>query len=171
MDVPSIGEVYHYSKVVCYFGGLGRPFNLKANDLESDRCWFNRAWTLQEASEEIMIGGDTDDEGAVDDDIQRWLPEQLSLLRKVQGARNVFHVLSQMQSRVSTNNVDKVAGLAYLVGSVSIPAYYEKQSEEDAWTALVNVMWKYLREQLLFAYPGPGDRKQDMETVMEAGLN
>ncbi|KAK0446955.1 uncharacterized protein EV420DRAFT_1569127 [Desarmillaria tabescens] len=130
VDVPTIGGIYRQTKIVCYFGSLGRPFkDLKADDFER----------------------------TIEEDIQRRLHEQLTLLRKLQDARNVFHVLLQMQSRVSTNRVDKVAGLAHLLRSISIPAYYEKRSEEDAWTALVNVMWKCLREQLLFGYPGPGD--------------
>lgn len=96
--------------------------NLKESDFDSDRCWVNGAWTLQETSEKTIIGRDTGDDRAIEDDIQRRLREELSLLRKLQGAENVFHAL---------------LGLAYLLGSVSIPAYYEKQSEEDAWTVLI----------------------------------
>ncbi|PBK58629.1 hypothetical protein ARMSODRAFT_983682 [Armillaria solidipes] len=36
-------------------------------------------------------------------------------------------------------------------------AYYETQSEEDAWTALVNVMGPVFRAHLLFLYPSPGN--------------
>ncbi len=48
VDVPTIGWVYHGAyEVVCYFSGLGRPPT--TIDLESDRCWFNRACTLKGA--------------------------------------------------------------------------------------------------------------------------
>ncbi len=49
LDVPTIGSVYaRDAPVVCYFNGLGRPLHLTLSDFESDRCWFRRAWTLQE---------------------------------------------------------------------------------------------------------------------------
>lgn len=62
------------------------------------------------------------------------------------------------KKRVSTNPVDKVTGLAYLFWSVrEIPAYYETQSLEDVWTALVGVMLGLHRANLFFLYPDPGD--------------
>ncbi len=57
--MPTIGHVYRIAeKVVCYFSGLGRPLSFTAADFESDRCWFRRAWTLQEISGQWIIGGD-----------------------------------------------------------------------------------------------------------------
>ncbi|KAK0455302.1 uncharacterized protein EV420DRAFT_594194 [Desarmillaria tabescens] len=61
LDVPTIGNVYHDNTVVCYLNGLGRPLNLTAGYLESDRCWFRRAWTLQEIGVRRIIVGDTPD--------------------------------------------------------------------------------------------------------------
>ncbi|KAK0476775.1 hypothetical protein IW261DRAFT_1490038 [Armillaria novae-zelandiae] len=46
LDVPTIGKVYAHEPSVCYLSGLGRPLTLKEGDLESDRSWFRRAWTL-----------------------------------------------------------------------------------------------------------------------------
>ncbi|KAK0494145.1 hypothetical protein EDD18DRAFT_1177812 [Armillaria luteobubalina] len=135
VDVPTIGHVYlTASRVVCYFSGLGRPLIIKPGDFESDRSWFRRAWTLQEICEDPIIAGDTG---------LTHIP--------------VFAVLSHMQNRCSTNPVDKVAGLGYLLWSGEIPAYYETQSEEDAWMALVAVMSPLNQAQLLFMYPRPGD--------------
>ncbi|KAK0439954.1 uncharacterized protein EV420DRAFT_1733408 [Desarmillaria tabescens] len=59
VDVPTIGAIYRNTErmMVYYLSGLGRPFCLKAEDLESDRCWFRRAWTLQEVSVEYIIAG------------------------------------------------------------------------------------------------------------------
>ena len=49
VDVPTIGNVYRYTKgVFCYLNGFGRPLDLSQCNSESDRFWFNRAWTLQE---------------------------------------------------------------------------------------------------------------------------
>ncbi|KAK0436326.1 uncharacterized protein EV420DRAFT_238848 [Desarmillaria tabescens] len=70
---------------------------------------------------------------------------------------HVFEALKSMRNRVSTNPVDKVAGLAYVMVSEAIPAYYESQSLEDAWTALVNSMLNKCRGQLFYFYPEPGN--------------
>ncbi|PBK58833.1 hypothetical protein ARMSODRAFT_1010000 [Armillaria solidipes] len=144
VDVPTIGAVYKMAKkVVCYISGLGRPLSLRPGDFESDRCWFRRAWTLQEISMDPIIGGDTGNDRTMDEVMQARLETDMASL--------------QMQKRVSTNPVDKVAGLAYLLRSDVIPAYYEAYSEEDAWTALVDVMLDEFRADLLFRYPKPGN--------------
>ncbi|SJK98158.1 uncharacterized protein ARMOST_01419 [Armillaria ostoyae] len=163
VDVPTIGAVYEMAeKVVCYVSGLGRPLSLKPGDLESDRCWFRRAWTLQEISRDPIIGGDTGNDRAMDEVIQARFETDLASLREMRGQAhfNVFgrpSALSEMQKRVSTNPVDKVAGLGYLLNSNRIPAYYEAHSEEDAWTALVDVMHDESRAELFFRYPKPGN--------------
>ncbi|PBK58951.1 hypothetical protein ARMSODRAFT_851361, partial [Armillaria solidipes] len=158
VDVPTIGSAYDQSarRVVCYFSGLGHPLNLKACDFESNRSWFKRAWTLQEitASGDPIIGGETGDDGIMEEAVRARIQKQLSLSQYLGG--NVVKKLSAMQKRVSTNLVDRIAGLTYLLDTESIPAYYEAQAEEDAWMALVAVMWDRLRGQLFFWYPKPG---------------
>lgn len=62
----------------------------------------------------------------------------LSLSQLWHNTGNMYDVLSEMQRRVSTHPVDKIAGMAYLLFSESIPAYYGTQSEEDAWMALMD---------------------------------
>ncbi|KAK0226542.1 hypothetical protein IW262DRAFT_1294719 [Armillaria fumosa] len=163
VDVPTIGAVYERAKkVVCYFSGLGRPLSLKPGDFESDRCWFRRAWTLQEISDDPIIGGDTVNATAMEEVVQAKFETDLESLRAMR-RQALYHAfgrpsaLSEMQKRVSTNPVDKVAGLAYLLRSDRIPAYYEARSEEDAWTALVDVIHEEFRAELFFRYPTPGD--------------
>ncbi len=152
VDVPTIGGVYdnRLAGVVFYLSGLGRPLNSKADDLESDRCWFKRAWTLQEMNEdhEVIIGGDTGD--------KELKAKYESLLWSLKHTGRTYAVLSQMQKRVSTKSVDKVVGLAYLLRLDFMPAY-EKQSEENAWTVLVAAAGGWSQAELLFLYPKPGD--------------
>ncbi|KAK0224931.1 hypothetical protein EDD85DRAFT_981189 [Armillaria nabsnona] len=108
------------------------------------------AWTLQEINQNPIIGGNTGDEG-----LQARFEEKISSLQH--NTYRLYDVLSEMQKRVSTHPVDKIAGMAYVVGSGSIPAYYGKQSEEDAWIALVDMIPDWSQADLLFLYPKPGD--------------
>ncbi|KAK0449803.1 uncharacterized protein EV420DRAFT_1219826, partial [Desarmillaria tabescens] len=163
LDVPTIGAMYYDSWVVCYLSGLGRPLSLKDGDLESNRCWFRRAWTLQEVGRERMIAGDTPD-GPLHAKHKdgKYETELLIKFHKLwQSMENiswgVFEALESMQNRVSAKPVDKVAGLAFLMRSRTIPAYYMSQSPEEAWSSLVNSMDMGPWGLLFFWYPEPGN--------------
>ncbi|KAK0217536.1 hypothetical protein EDD85DRAFT_369250 [Armillaria nabsnona] len=163
LDVPTIGCMYKYQKVVIYLSGLGRPLRLKDGDLDSDQNWFRRAWTLQEVGFQHIIAGDMPDgpmhAQLIDDKtyetalLTRFYKELDSVERSTDC---IFSVLVNMQKRVSTNPVDRVAGLAFLLQSHVIPAYHESESLEDAWMALVNTMAPRMRAAFLFVYPGVG---------------
>ncbi len=165
LDVPTIGFVYNAAnKVVIYLSGLGQPLSLKDGDLDSDQCWFRRAWTVQEVGRwDRMIAGDTpdgpmharptDEDGNYETDLLTRFHKQL---KSVQEHSGLFGSLAEMQKRVSTNPVDKVAGLAFPLNTGTIPAYYESESLEDAWTALVDAISSWMRAKFLFEYPGAG---------------
>ncbi len=179
--MPTIGYVYRnhdaQAKVVWYLNGLGRPLSLKAGDLESDRCWFRRAWTLQEVGRRKIIGGDTPDgpmhakpidgDGNYEDDI---LTRFHKNLKSVENSWGIFGALAAMQERVSTNPVDKVAGLSFCLLTGQVPAYYERQSLEDAWSALVDTMNQFSRCQLLFLYPEPGNANKKWRPSWEQAM-
>ncbi|KAK0500886.1 hypothetical protein EDD18DRAFT_1067914 [Armillaria luteobubalina] len=175
VDVPTIGAVYRYQNVVCYLSGLGRPLTLKEGDLESDQCWFRRAWTLQEIGKERVIAGDTPDgplhakcnDGKYETELLTRFHKQLQYTC---GLFWMHDVLGEMRKRVSTNPVDKIAGLASLTESKSIPAYYESASLEHAWTALVNSMRKSYRAQLFLLCPEPGDRSPKWRPSWEQAM-
>ncbi|KAK0244856.1 hypothetical protein EDD85DRAFT_876434, partial [Armillaria nabsnona] len=164
LDIPTIGYVYNNAQVVIYLSGLGLPLSLKEGDLDSDRCWFRCAWTLQEVGEKRIIAGDTSDgplhakpidkDGGYETELLRRFHMQLASTQDCH--RGIFSRLTDMQRRVSTNPVDKVAGLAFLLNSMTIPAYHESESLEDAWTALVNSMISVMRASFLLLYPGVG---------------
>ncbi|PBK79142.1 hypothetical protein ARMGADRAFT_185164 [Armillaria gallica] len=166
LDVPTIGRLYNagiLGKVVIYLSGLGRPLRLKDGDLDSDRNWFRRAWTLQEVGDERIIAGDTPDgpmhaqridgRGYETALLSRFHKELDSVKR---GAGYIFAVLAHMQKRVSTNLVDRVAGLAFPLQPYVLPAYHESETLEDAWTALVNAMVPGMQAPFLLVYPGVG---------------
>ncbi|KAK0429556.1 hypothetical protein EV421DRAFT_546366 [Armillaria borealis] len=165
LDVPTIGMAYHNCKVHCYLSGLGRPLSVTEDYFRSDCCWFNRAWTLQEVGHQgYEICGVTPD-GPLDaksDQDGNYGSEVLTTFhQKRRGLTRLdlqpFNVLAEMRRRVSTNPVDKIAGMAMLMWSSTIPAYYESQSLEDAWTALVNTIISDTRAHLFFWYPEPGN--------------
>ncbi|KAK0456819.1 hypothetical protein EV421DRAFT_1896018 [Armillaria borealis] len=163
LDVPTIGAIYFCAHVVCYLSGLGLPLSLKEGDLDSDRCWFRRAWTVQEVGWERTIAGDTpdgplhaepiDEAGNYKDKMLTNFQRQLKSAEMTHG---LYGVLSVMQDRISTYPVDKVAGLAFSLKTDSISAYYESQSLEDAWTALINEMNWDNQCELFSTYPEPG---------------
>ncbi|KAK0500891.1 hypothetical protein EDD18DRAFT_1280172 [Armillaria luteobubalina] len=163
LDVPTIGRVYKFEDVVCYLSGLGRPLTLKEGDLESDRSWFRRAWTLQEIGSWRVIAGDTPD-GPLHTECKdgEYETELLTRFHKQLQSMTCYSIrmcdaLMEMRTRVSTNPVDKIAGLAFLMRSRSIPAYYESATLEDAWTALVDSMHAWCRAELFVSCPEPGD--------------
>ncbi len=163
LDVPTIGHLYDGADVVIYLGGLGRPLTLNDGDLDNDRCWFRRAWTVQEVGYSRVIAGDMPDGPMHAKHRKRKYETELltrfhNQRRSIRGIKySVFGALEEMQHRVSTNPVDKVAGLAFLMRSEMIPAYYEGESLEDAWTALVNLSAGGSRAELFSFYPEPGN--------------
>ncbi len=168
VDVPTIGSLYRppVRTVVYYLSGLGRPLSFKPGDLENERNWFNRAWTLQETAWQPIIGGSTDVDLITDNDVKAKLKEKLQSVESIRAA-DVFYFLWQMQIRKSTKPLDKVAGLAYLLcggfildSKHHIPVYDETQSQEDAWDMLVAAMKPEHKLELLFFYPETGNRPQ-----------
>ncbi|KAK0481215.1 hypothetical protein EDD18DRAFT_1030317, partial [Armillaria luteobubalina] len=163
LDVPIIGVIYQFSSVVIYMSGLGLPLSLKEGDLDSDRCWFRRAWTVQEVGFERIIAGDTpngpmhakpiDNDGNYETAVLTRFHKKLGTLHS---NPDIFSVLVAMRDRVSTNPVDRVAGLVLATIPRVIPAYYESRSLEGAWIALVNTTGHTQRGLLFFQYPGIG---------------
>ncbi len=79
-------------------------------------------------------------------------------LWKMRRSHLVFDVLSEMKNRVSTNRLDKVAGLGYILDLKYLPMYDSSRSEEDSWATLVDAMFRSSQATLLFLYPEPGNR-------------
>ncbi len=156
VDVPIIGWVYYGARVVCYFSGLGRPLPLAPDYFSSDRCWFRRAWTLQEITDDTIIGGETADD-IMEEEVRKMFDEQLARLRGLQTRDLVLELLLEMQNRVSTKSLDKVAGLAYLLNTKFIPIYNAEKSDEEAWEMLMDAMSSGSRAELLFYFPEPGN--------------
>ncbi len=156
LDVPTIGWVYaNPTRVVCYFNGLGRPLDLTLDDFESEQCWFRRAWMLQEITNDAIIGGETEDD-IMDKEVRKTFDEQLARLRDIRTQNMALELVLEMQNRVSTKPLDKVAGLAYLLHLRSIPIYNAEKSDADAWEVLMDAMFPSRRAELFFYFPEHG---------------
>ncbi|KAK0477240.1 hypothetical protein IW261DRAFT_1400995 [Armillaria novae-zelandiae] len=162
LDVPTIGAVYEDPKVVCYLSGLGWPLTLNEGDLESDQSWFRLAWMLQEVGVRRVIAGDTPD-GPLHAECKdgEYATELLTRFHKKLQDTHDWHwlheILMEMWTWVSTNPVDKIVGLAFLMESQWIPAYSESTASSHAWTALVDSMDELAWGQLFMSCPEPGD--------------
>ncbi|PBK71743.1 hypothetical protein ARMSODRAFT_954582, partial [Armillaria solidipes] len=202
LDVPTIGNAYAAGKVVCYFSGLGRPLkqgcddSLEEGHFDSNRSWFKRTWTLQETSDDWMIGGDTGDK-IVNGEVRERFKSQLSSVEKVTAGEYayLFDSLSLVRDRAAENEVDRVAALAYFLPcytipaahdgtrpstsvtgsppgeptSVHMPAYSEKESPDDAWTALVKAIAH--RSEMLFLYHEPGPEPHAWRPSWDQAMN
>ncbi len=136
-------------------------FGLKTADFESKTCWFSRAWTLQETQRRMIIGGDTGDDRFMEKGMRTRIMESTVLTGGgcwCRGHANtcVSCLVRDARSGASTNPVDRVAGLSYLLWTDELPAYHAAQSAEDAWTALVDEMDVTYRGGIFFLYPKPG---------------
>ena len=139
---------------------------MKDGDLDSNRNWFRRAWTLQEVGNYMgIIAGDMPDGpmhaqridgGNYKTALLTRFHKELHSVERHPG--HMFAALADMQKHVLTNPVDRVAGLAFPLQPSTIPAYHESETLEDAWTALVNEMCSVIRAHFLLVYPGVGDR-------------
>ncbi|KAJ3557364.1 hypothetical protein NM688_g1513 [Phlebia brevispora] len=182
MDIPTVGSIYRCARIMTYLNGLGRPFEIE--DPASEKHWLNRAWTLQEANVQTVIGGLTPHSpfqsitkgpcpGSASH-VQRFYDNILTMLHvKMKQRSNVFDVLEAMLSRKASYEVDRIAGLAHFLCSEYLPAYIRDgisasswvtigrfgADVEQTWDRLVRAMDKQYRLQLACKYPVPGDGK------------
>ncbi|GJE96065.1 hypothetical protein PsYK624_122580 [Phanerochaete sordida] len=136
-DIPMIGRIYN-ARLPCvtYFNGLGLPLQLDDATLRSETHWLNRVWTLQEGTEEWLPGGLTD---AVlgSDDARTFFQETI----KSSMSRDRTAAVAAIQQRHCTTELDRVHGLAYVLGCETLPIYDLDVTPDDAWVLLL----KHLR--------------------------
>ncbi|EJD37190.1 hypothetical protein AURDEDRAFT_73484 [Auricularia subglabra TFB-10046 SS5] len=164
VDVPTIGRVYQHAYAIAhYYSGLGRPF--RVGDMSDDRHWLNRAWTLQETGEHSFIAGvapysPLPTDGAVfSDPLVREFYERRSLTEPAMGTTSCA-LIACMRHRAATSELDKIAGLGYILPSASkaLPAYIVGQSAKDAWELLIKSIHPTSRGDIFFQFPRPNNR-------------
>lgn len=163
LDVPTLGHVYRhdrYQTTVVYFNGLGRPFDIRRDVLDSPFHWFNRAWTLQETTLNWLPGGlSTALSGYADGPyfMKRMHDAQMALGLwgpRPPGFLDLLHAMKSRPGFAHKKPFDRVAALAYLLPCPTRPMYDESWMDaERAWDALVESMSQTDRLELLLFYP------------------
>ena len=179
LDVPTIGNIYRAAaKIVRYFNGLGVPFS---NDGWGDsRHWLCRAWTLQEiASEKNTINGaiprDLRDpsqrcvflnsQGTVSGKLIKFrsaISPVIQLAAQVDSVYgcDIYELAREMAGRQSTEPLDKLSGLFYLLHTTKLPCYDEHKTGEDIWRECFHLLPLERRVEILFNFPYRGSDKQ-----------
>ena len=153
LDVSTIGYIYqgwpNSRPCVVYFNGLGLPLDTSPELLESDRHWFNRAWTLQETLESWLPGGLTGEPLASGRDFFLRLR---MLVRSMGSTEKRAEFIQDLTRRHCTKELDKVSGLAYYLGCRTLPVYDESLSVESAWALLIRHMSETERIRMFLEY-------------------
>ncbi|GJE89416.1 hypothetical protein PsYK624_055170 [Phanerochaete sordida] len=146
VDVPTIGYVYrgHPQDRPCatYFNGLGLPLDMAPDALESETHWLNRVWTLQETLPSNIPCGLTGLLPPVDTGITALFSQHAALLRQIPERRHVRGdsggmLVQELQRRSCSNELDRITGLAYIIGCETLPVYRADADVEGAWQQLL----------------------------------
>ncbi|GJE88345.1 HET-like protein [Phanerochaete sordida] len=150
LDVPTIGHIYSDPTRCCvtYFNGLGLPFDPSPSVVLSARHWISRVWTVQEGTPAWLPGGLT---GAASAAAQAFFQVNLprAILARDQkrdmAVRSFAFALRTLRARHCSTELDRIAGLAYVLGCRTLPVYDEATSADAAWAALLMHLPPYKR--------------------------
>ena len=141
LDLPTIGYVYaHPDKPsITYFNGLGLPFDASPRIIKSKIHWTKRVWTLQEGTPAWLPGGLT---GGLHEDMPRFFSasQKYWKIQHVQTsfpADTLMSALGALRGRFCTTELDRILGLAYILGCTTLPVYDEACSTASAWQLLI----------------------------------
>jgi hypothetical protein len=71
----------------------------------------------------------------------------------------LYGVLSEVRIRKAKQEVDKIAGIGFIMSTdrdVTLPIFSETMDTEEAWTLIVRCMTTSMGDELLFRFPVPG---------------
>ncbi|GJE89388.1 hypothetical protein PsYK624_054880 [Phanerochaete sordida] len=143
VDVPTIGYVYRgtragrqYRPCATYFNGLGLPLEMAPHALASDRHWLNRVWTLQETLKSFIPCGLTGLPPPADGSMTTLFLRHAALLRQISNGGEGM-LMQELQRRSCISELDRIAGLAYIVNCPMLPVYRPGADVEGAWQQLL----------------------------------
>ncbi|GJF00583.1 hypothetical protein PsYK624_168760 [Phanerochaete sordida] len=150
LDVPTIGNIFQRQNAPCitYFNGLGLPAEFSPAILGSPRHWCNRVWTVQEGCNAWLPGGI--DPGRP---LGRGFFEHLSNRGDMILAEMTYlEVATFMKGRHCTSELDRIAGLAYLLKCETLPVYDERTPAEAVWLVLIKHLPDEVRTHIFFQF-------------------
>ncbi len=89
-------------------------------------------------------------------EVRKTFDEKLARLREIRKRDLALELVLEMQNRVSTNPLDKVAGVVYLLNQDYIPIYNAAMSDTQAWEVLMDSLSHVYRAEFFFYVPEPG---------------
>ena len=166
IDVPTIGNIYQKaSHIFRYYNGLG--LSIRFDGWDNPTHWMNRAWTLQEYSPEKTMDGGVGNEfynhfnmsvtrGATTKRLREFLSEISPMVKET----SLVALAAEMGRRVASNEVDKIAGLSYLLRFDYLPTYSATEDIERVWQRCLRSMPLPFLAELFFSCPLVENRRQ-----------
>ncbi|KAF8459259.1 hypothetical protein BDZ91DRAFT_785708 [Kalaharituber pfeilii] len=165
LDVPTIGNIYkNATGVLRYFNGLGRAF--KTTDWHHEHHWLNRAWTLQEYNTQSVNGGLLETFINPLNTVSTWRGTHKRLrefLRDIEDTmqgfnsnRSIIALVREMDQRKASKEIDKIAGLSYLLHFEELPLYSKDEPVEDGWKRCLRSAPATILAELFFNCPLSG---------------
>ncbi|GJE89406.1 hypothetical protein PsYK624_055060 [Phanerochaete sordida] len=157
VDVPTIGYVYRglgmgHQPCATYFNGLGLPLDMSPDALASKTHWLNRVWTLQETMDSFIPCGLTGLPPPANSSITTLFSRHAALLHQIpSGSQDLL--MRELKRRFCTDELDRIAGLAYIAHCSTLPVYRQHASVEDAWRHLLKHASELWRLKLMSTHP------------------
>ncbi|KAK0479140.1 hypothetical protein IW261DRAFT_1608074 [Armillaria novae-zelandiae] len=162
IEMLNLGAEFAWLDVLCLRQEGGKDEHLHFEEWKLDVPTIGFVYSSGERVEiapGIIIGGETGND-VTEDKVRKKFDEQLTYLRQIHIRGTSLELASEMQNRVSSKPLDKVAGLAYLLGSNCIPIYDADMSDSNGWEVLIDVMSSSSRAELFFYFPEPGNGRK-----------
>lgn len=165
IDVPTIGNIYkNAAGILRYFNGLGKVF--RSDQWDDEHHWLNRAWTLQESSARSVNGGLPETCMNPLNTITIWRGTQKRLrdclsdledtVRGLISSKSIIALASEMSRRYASSEIDKIAGLSYLLHFNELPIYSTNEAVEHSWKRCLNSAPGPILAELFFNSPYSG---------------
>jgi len=143
VDVPVIGNVYREAhNIIRYFNGLGVPSCATNEPIDmGTRGWYRQQWvTLRRALAPIM--------------------ELAEEVHSPSGC-SLYELSREKRHRYASSDIDKVAGLFYLMKLKALPVYKEREEKNHVWKHSFHQRAKL---ELVFDYRYRGNDNQGFPT-------
>lgn len=157
IDIPTIGSVFrlverHGNPCITYFNGLGLAVDTSQSILRSEHHWFNRVWTLQETGQGWLPGGLTGEPIRDGPALFRRVRDN-TRISQIEMKKDLRSLSVTIKERSCASEIDRVSGLAYILGCKTLPLYKEDTPVEEAWNLLIKHLPRHVRTSYIFDFP------------------